>query len=58
MTPFSQCAILVNPLRIAITQAAMILQKLPLELVQAILAEAMLARGLRRALRLRLVNSE
>lgn len=30
---------------------------LPLELLRAILAEAMLARGLKRALRLRLVNS-
>ena len=34
------------------------LQQLPLELLRAILAEAMLTRGLRRALRLRLVNSK
>jgi hypothetical protein len=33
-------------------------QQLPLELVRAILAEAMLVRGPRRALRLRLVNSK
>lgn len=36
----------------------MILEKLPLELVRAVLGQAMLVRSLRRALRLRLVNSE